>query len=177
MRGITINSLTYVLSNINVNIGIGTTPYTYLQFDIFNGETRTHSYAIQLQEDSTLLLLSNPVKKAYEYLVVDLGYPDTVIPNDIDSDIFTASNIDYTELDEACENFRNTCNMINNLLPEAFPKPFHGGFDEIVLARQYMTAETLPLAVMLLSDDAACNHEANKVGMQSPKWWYYCWSS
>jgi len=173
MRGITINSLTYVLSVINIDISVGKNPSTYLQFDIFNGENRSHSYAIQLQADSTLLLLSNPIKKAYEYLVADLN-SNVNVPDSIDSDIFTASNIDYTELDKACENFRNTCNTINALLPESL-RPFHGGFDEIALARQYMTAETLALAVILLSDDASCNHEANKVGMQSPKWWYRCW--
>ena len=173
MRGILINSFTYVLSKINLDILSNLSGY--LEFNVYNNDVILHSYGITLQQNDVLSLISgNQIKLSYEILVKALNN-DTIIPNDIDSDIFTASNVDYTELDKACENFRNTCNTINALLPESL-RPFHGGFDKIALARQYMTAETLPLAVMLLSDDAACNHEANKVGMQSPKWWYRCWN-
>lgn len=82
---------------------------------------------------------------------------------------------DYIALDAACVRFRALCAAIDALLPEAL-RPFRGGYDEIAAAEQYATTmEALTLEVKLLAANAACNYEAGKVDMQSPRWWYHCW--
>lgn len=94
-----------------------------------------------------------------------------------------AKTYNYTDLDKSCEYFRAVCMQIQNVLPVEFPLrqvpdgsyKFTGGYDEIKNAFQYFNSDLIPLAFALNIANDDCNHEAGKVEMDSPKWWYRCW--
>ena len=77
-------------------------------------------------------------------------------------------------LDDACTLFRAICYEIGT----AINNPnFKGGFDELLsfTKEQQDIVRTLGLNDRINLIDRLCNHEANKVELQAPAWWYRCW--
>ena len=114
---------------------------------------------------------TSPINEANMYLV-DLELviePDPIIeePQSI--------SMDYTTLDFACTLFRTVCETIKTTLAL---EDFKGGFDEILAltSEQIATLKTTDLLERLTFTDRLCNHEATKVGMHAPLWWYRCWA-
>lgn len=113
---------------------------------------------------------TSPINEANMYLV-DL---ELVIESDPIIEEPQSISMDYTTLDFACTLFRTICGAIKTTLSL---EDFKGGFDEILAlnSEQIATLKTTDLLERLTFTDRLCNHEADKVGMQSPLWWYRCW--
>lgn len=81
----------------------------------------------------------------------------------------------YTDLDSATAIFRGICSEIELALSIS---DFRGGFDELLALtpEQHNTLRSTGLIDRLNLIDRLCNHEANKVGLQAPAWWYRCWA-
>lgn len=97
-----------------------------------------------------------------------LGWTITVVPDP------TPYTPDYTSLDEACGLFRLVCDAIAVALGV---ETFRGGFDELLslTTEQHDIIRVAGLTDRLSLLDRLCNHEAGKVGMEAPAWWYRCW--
>lgn len=97
-----------------------------------------------------------------------LGWTITVVP---DPEPHTP---DYTTLEGSCGLFRAVCGEIEVALGI---ENFRGGFDELLALtpEQHDIIRGAGLTDRLNLADRLCNHEANKVGLQSPAWWYRCW--
>lgn len=82
----------------------------------------------------------------------------------------------YPDLDTACALFRSVCAVIESSLEIV---NFRGGFDEIfaLTDEQHAILRAAGLIDKLNFADRLCNHEANKVGLQAPAWWYRCWET
>ena len=67
--------------------------------------------------------------------------------------------------------FRGICSEIELALSIS---DFRGGFDELLALtpEQHTTLRSTGLIDRLNLVDRLCNHEANKVGLQAPAWWY-----
>lgn len=117
---------------------------------------------------------------------------NTIVPETGNNLILNSANsashvvsYNYGELDKACSFFRDSCYSIQILLPPTFElrlmrdgsKKFTGGYDEIQMLFGVLELnEQILLAIMALDlANNICNHEANKVEMNAPKWWHYCW--
>jgi hypothetical protein len=87
---------------------------------------------------------------------------------------YTPPSVSCPDLDSACVLFRSICASIESALEI---DDFKGGFDEIfaLTDAQHMVLREAGLTDKLNFADRLCNHEANKVGMQAPAWWYRCW--
>lgn len=81
----------------------------------------------------------------------------------------------HTDFNSACALFRSVCSQIESALE--LSESFTGGFDEIfALTDEQRTAlRDAGLIDYLNFADRWCNHEANKIGLQAPAWWYKCW--
>lgn len=83
---------------------------------------------------------------------------------------------DYTNLDMACSLFRAICVEVEAALNI---ENFRGGFNELLALtqEQHDIIRGMGLTDRLNLADRLCNHEANKVGMEAPAWWYRCWET
>lgn len=82
---------------------------------------------------------------------------------------------DMTEFNKACELFRNTCEEIKTFLNL---DKFTGGYDEILTVMsldQFKSNEGIILTNKLNIANSLCNHEAKKIGLAAPEWFYKCW--
>lgn len=82
---------------------------------------------------------------------------------------------DMTDFNKACELFRNTCEEIRVFLNL---DKFTGGYDEILnimTLEQFKSNEGIILANKLNIANSLCNHEAKKIGLSAPDWFYKCW--
>ena len=104
--------------------------------------------------------------------IVDL---ELVVEDDLIPEALPQASTDYTALDFACTLFRTVCETIKTTLSL---EDFKGGFDEILAltSEQIATLKTTDLLERLTFTDRLCNHEATKVGMHAPLWWYRCWA-
>lgn len=93
---------------------------------------------------------------------------------------FRESNIpeiDTTVFDNACEQFRELCGIIGNLIDDP---DFKGGFDEIAIFEQSEAAQSIEgiqLSLKWMALDKLCTYEGSKIGLGQPDWWYRCWEN
>ena len=83
--------------------------------------------------------------------------------------------LDTTNFDNACSYFRQICQQIGTLINEP---NFKGGYDDMITFysnNQYKTDEGMQLAIAWSGCNDLCRYEANKIGLNSPEWWYKCW--
>ena len=83
--------------------------------------------------------------------------------------------IDTTEFDKACEYFRQICGEIGALMGV---EDFKGGYEDMPVFyahESYKTDKGMQLAIAWSGCNDFCNHEAAKIGLGSPAWWYKCW--
>ena len=114
---------------------------------------------------------ASPITTGNMHLVdLEMIIEETNIPQEVN----IIPSVDYTALDTANTLFRTICETIKTTLSL---EDFKGGFDEILAltSEQIATLKTTDLLERLTFTDRLCNHEADKVGMQSPRWWYRCW--
>lgn len=82
---------------------------------------------------------------------------------------------DLTDFNSACALFRATCNDLGTLLGI---DDFHGGYDEllaIVGKAEMRTEQGTILSDKLNLANSLCLHEAKKVGLPAPDWFFKCW--
>ena len=80
------------------------------------------------------------------------------------------------EFDRACEYFRQICGEIGDLMGV---ENFRGGYDDMPVFYAhdaYKTDKGMQLAIAWSGCNDFCNHEAAKLGLGSPEWWYKCWN-
>ena len=88
---------------------------------------------------------------------------------------FPPIQIDTTDFDRACSYFRQICGEIGTLMDDP---NFKGGYDDMPIFYahdSFKTEKGMNLAVAWAGCDLFCNHEAKKLGLGSPEWWYKCW--
>lgn len=86
------------------------------------------------------------------------------------------NSIDTTDFDTACSYFRQICGEIGVLMGVS---DFKGGYDDMPVFyahESYKTDKGMQLAIAWSGCNDFCNHEASKLGMGSPDWWYKCWN-
>ena len=79
------------------------------------------------------------------------------------------------EFDKACEYFRQICGEIGALMGV---EDFKGGYEDMPVFyahESYKTDKGMQLAIAWSGCNDFCNHEAAKIGLGSPAWWYKCW--
>lgn len=87
-------------------------------------------------------------------------------------------NADRTDFNAACQNFKEVCRRIGNVIGN---DQFKGGFDEAIsfvtgdFFQQNQT-EATALFALWLGCDKACTYAAKKLGIGQPKWWKICWN-
>lgn len=84
-------------------------------------------------------------------------------------------NADHSDFNLACDLFKSVCAQIQELTGEQF----RGGYDEILNFMNSDLSKTdgaKDIGLRLTFADLACNHEAKKIGLSSPQWWYKCWN-
>lgn len=84
--------------------------------------------------------------------------------------------LDTTDFDLACGYFKQICGDIGKLMGE---ENFKGGYDDMprfYAHPTYKTAQGMQLAIAWAGANEFCNHEAKKLNLDSPQWWYKCWS-
>ena len=75
----------------------------------------------------------------------------------------------------ACQYFRQICHEIGELINDP---NFKGGYDDMLIFYNhdaYKTDKGLQLAIAWSGCNDLCKYEANKLGINSPEWWYKCW--
>lgn len=102
---------------------------------------------------------------------------EAVVPNDnyvVPPEPEPTPEDPLSDLKTACDMFRVICYEIGDLIDNP---NFRGGFDELLsLNKEQQTLireNGLNDRINLV--DRLCNHEANKLGLQAPAWWYRCW--
>jgi len=96
----------------------------------------------------------------------------------IESNHLTAydpQNTDMTKFNEACRIFRGICGEIGELLGI---QNFLGGYDDLLNVKddeRLSTKEGQHLINMINLANSQCLHEARKIGLSSPDWFYMCW--
>lgn len=113
------------------------------------------------------------------FVIDDVLYTlDEVLPNEnyvsLPEPIIEEDEDPISDLDLACLLFRETCTRIGEVLGI---HNFRGGYDEILSINktQQTKLRREGLLERLTFVNSFCNHEANKVNMEAPKWWYHCW--
>lgn len=94
---------------------------------------------------------------------------------DWNTEHYPNTELDTTDFDQACSYFRQICGEIGTLMGDP---NFKGGYDDMPIFYahdSYKTEKGVQLAVAWAGCDLFCNHEANKIGLTSPDWWYRCW--
>lgn len=82
---------------------------------------------------------------------------------------------DTTAFNTACGYFRQICGEIGDLMGVS---DFRGGYDDMPVFyahESYKTDKGMQLAIAWSGCNDFCNHEASKLGIGSPDWWYRCW--
>ena len=85
--------------------------------------------------------------------------------------------IDKTQFNKACSYFRQICQEIGTLIGN---NNFKGGFQDMTIFyshESYKTDKGMQLAIAWSGCNEYCNHEAKKIGLNSPQWWYICWQN
>ena len=83
---------------------------------------------------------------------------------------------DKTEFNTACGYFRQVCAEIGEMIGDS---EFKGGFDDMPVFynnSSYKTDKGMQLAIAWSGCNSLCKHEAAKLGIGSPEWWYKCWN-
>ena len=89
--------------------------------------------------------------------------------------IYDPENTDMTKFNEACRIFRGICAEIGELLE--IPN-FLGGYDDLLNVKddeRLSTKQGQHLINMINLANSQCLHEAKKIGLSSPDWFYMCW--
>ena len=86
--------------------------------------------------------------------------------------------IDYTNFNLACEQFRQVCMQIREFTGI---QDFKGGFNEFASLLNSNAFQTNPvqgntLALLWSGANEYCIYEGSKVGLGQPEWWYKCWN-
>ena len=84
--------------------------------------------------------------------------------------------IDNTDFNNACQMFRQICSQIGTLIED---ENFKGGYDDMLTFynhEAYKTDKGVQLAIAWSGCNDLCKYEASKIGLDSPEWWYRCWS-
>lgn len=115
------------------------------------------------QDNKVIMGLNDNNMGSHGWTMEEVQEPDTITPLNT-----------YENLNPACTLFRQVCGEISSLLNI---EGFKGGFDELLslTEEQQISLRTSGLSDKLNLVDRWCNHEANKVGLQAPAWWYRCW--
>ena len=83
---------------------------------------------------------------------------------------------DETEFNTACSYFKQVCAEIGEMIGDS---EFKGGFDDMPVFynnSSYKTDKGMQLAIAWSGCNSLCKHEAAKLGIGSPEWWYKCWN-
>ena len=85
--------------------------------------------------------------------------------------------INTVDFDNACQVFRQICSQIGELIED---ENFKGGYDDMMTFYNhpaYKTDKGLQLAMAWSGCNDLCKYEGNKIGLNSPEWWYKCWEN
>ena len=84
-------------------------------------------------------------------------------------------SVPHPDFEAECAKFRTVCAEIKEFLGL---DEFYGGYDELdkyIERPELLTPEGQALKDKLNLYDSSCNHEAGKIGLPSPEWFYKCW--
>lgn len=101
--------------------------------------------------------------------------------------LITPRETDPTEFNENCQQFRELCYTIGQLIGD---ENFKGGFDEIYKLYGYLSkvdittveglthyAQVTQLVFSWIALNESCKYLGSKLGYNQPEWWYQCWSN